>query len=253
MRKITIAAALIAIPAIAFAAREVGDSNGRMDMSPVRSISVSGTAERKIAPDQAHVMVNFGATNLKLEAAKAEHDKKLKQVMDITKKVGIEDAQVKTQNSSIQPQYTWENNKQNFKGYRVQTMLDITLKKAEMVGDLVEKLSSAGLENGSGQEWGNLINVNYAIGNPDKIRDEMLADAIKNARAKAENMATAAGGTVGDVIQINEGDAPQLIFPPRPMMAMAASLGGGAADKAVSPPVGEQEVNANVTVIFELK
>ena len=53
------------------------------DLVPVRSITASGSAERKIAPDEAHVSVNIGATNLKLEAAKAEHDKKLRDVMDI--------------------------------------------------------------------------------------------------------------------------------------------------------------------------
>lgn len=224
------------------------------EMTPVRSVTASGMSERKVAPDEAHVNVNFGATNLKLETAKAEHDKKLRDVMAIAKKVGIEDAQVKTENSSVQPQYRWENNKQLFKGYRVQTNLDITVKKIDAVGGLLEKLSSAGLEAGSGQEWGNLLNVSYSISKPDKIRDEMLAEAIKNARKKAENMAAAAGSSLGGVIQINEGGAPQLNFP-MPMMAMARADGMAteAASAPVAPPVGEQQVNANVTVIFELK
>lgn len=222
--------------------------------TPVRSVTASGLAERKVAPDEAHVNVTIASTNLKLDAAKAEHDKKLRDVMSIAKKAGIDEAQMKTENSSIQPQYTYENNKRNFKGYMVNTMLDITVKKMENVGGLIEKLSGAGLENGNGQEWGNLMNVSYRLSNPDKIRDEMLAEAIKNARAKAENMASAAGASIGNVIQINEGGTPQFNFPIAPVPMMARAMKADAAGFAESaPPVGEQSVSANVNVIFELK
>jgi uncharacterized protein YggE len=225
------------------------------EMMPVRSITASGIAERKVAPDEAHVSVTVGATHMKLEVAKAEHDKKLRDVMAIAKKAGIDDAQMKTLNSSTQPQYTWENNKQNFKGYRVATTLDLTVKKIDAVGGLLEKLSAAGLESGNTPEWGNLINVSYSVANPDKVRDEMLAEAIKNARKKAENMASAAGASIGNVIQITEGGAPQFDFPV-PMMAhrKGAILEMAAADSMeTAPPAGEQVVNANVTVVFELK
>jgi uncharacterized protein YggE len=222
--------------------------------APVRSITATGVAERKITPDEAHVNVNVGVTNPKLELAKTEHDKKLRDVLAIAKANGIEAAQVKTLNSMTQPHYVWENNKQNLKGYRVQTQLDITVKKTETLGDLLQKLNSAGLENGGAQEWGGLINVNYTIANPDKIRDEMLADAVKNARAKAQNMATAAGASVGEAIQINEGNAPQFNFPtPMPMMARAMKASADAAAPEMAPPAGEQTLNANVTVTFELK
>lgn len=225
------------------------------NMDPVHSISVSGMAERKVTPDEAHLNVNVGATAAKVETAKAEHDKKLRTVMDIAKKAAIDEAQMKTLNSSIQPQYRYENNKQIFKGYRVQTSLDITVKKVEVIGDLMEKLSSAGLETSDSQEWGSLLNVSYTVANPDKVRDDMLADAIKNARSKADNMASAAGGSVGRVIQINEGSAPSFNFPPMPMMARGKVMAMAASDGAapMAPPVGEQVVNAQVNVIFELK
>ncbi|MES2984876.1 MAG: SIMPL domain-containing protein [Pseudomonadota bacterium] len=243
MRSLMVVAALL-VAAPAFAAD--------LAAVPVRSITTSGQAERKIAPDQAHVNVNVSALNVKLDAAKAEHDKKLRDVMAIAKKAGIDEAQMKTLNASVQPQYSYDNNKRSFRGYQVQTALDITVKNIDTVGELIEKLTGAGLENGANAEWGNLINVSYTIGNPDKIRDDMLVDAIKNARAKAESMAAAAGGSVGSVIQINEGSAPQFNFPV-PMMARAMVASAPMMEKSVAPPVGEQDVNANVTVIFELK
>lgn len=223
------------------------------DLVPQRMITVNGMAERKIVPDEAHVNVNVSGLDAKLDTAKAQHDKKLKDVIAIAKANGVDEKQIKTQNSSIQPQYTYENNKRNFKGYQVQTALDITVKDTAKLGDIVEKLSAAKLETG-GSEWQNVLNVTYTLSNPDKVRDELLADAIKNARAKAERMAGAADASIGKVIAINEAGTPSMVFPPMPMVRAMAMKGGAemASDAAMAPPAGEQQVNANVTVSFEL-
>ena len=217
---------------------------------PVRQVTVTGSADRKVTPDVAHVNVTINGNNLKVEAAKAEHDKKLQNVIAIAKAEGIDEAHIKTQNSSIQPQYTYENNKRIFKGYSVQTSLDIKVKKIESLGALLDKLTSAKIES-SAPEWQNLLSVSYSIDSPDKIRDEMLAEAIKNARSKAEKMAAAAGTSIGRVLTMNEGNTPSFEMRPMPMMARA-SMDGVSAKSAVTPPPGEQEVNASVSVTFEL-
>lgn len=244
MKKLALIIAPLLIASSAFAAE-----------MPIRNITVSGMAERKVVPDEAHITITVSATNLKLETAKAEHDKKLRDVMDIAAKEDIAHAQMKTTNSSVQPVYTWENSKQLFKGYRATSTLDITVKKTDSVGDLVSKFTSAKLESDDAQGWGQFLNVSYAVAEPDKIRDEMLAEAIRNARMKAEKMASAADASVGKVIQINEGSMPSFDFPrPMPMMARAmVGAADGAAEKSIAPPAGEQQLNANVTVMFELK
>lgn len=222
------------------------------ELKPIRSITVTGQAERKVVPDEAHVTVNVSALAATVQAAKADHDAKLKKVIAIAKAEGVDEAQIKTQSSNVQPQYTYDNNKRVFKGYQVATGLDITVKKTEILGSLVEKLTGAGLENKSANEWQGLVNVNYTLSNPDKIRDEMATAAIENARSKAERMANAAGASLGAVYQVSEGNAPSFNYPrPVPMMAMAKA--GGMAADAVTPPAGEQEVNASVTVTYELK
>lgn len=254
MRSLFFAVCLIAVSVVSSLALRTPPASALEVSQPPRMVTVNGLSERKVVPDEAHIQVNVNALAAKVETAKAEHDRKLKEVIAIAKKEGVDDAQIKTQHSSIQPQYTYENNKRVFKGYQVQTMLDVTVKKTESLGALVEKLSAAKLENTGANEWQNLVSVSYSLSNPDKIRDEMLADAIKNARMKAERMADAAGAKVGRVMAINEGGAPSFAFPPMPMarggvmMAMKAE-----STDAMTPPPGEQQVNATVTVSFELK
>lgn len=237
--------ALLAIFAIATAARA--------EMVPLRSISVSGSAERKVVPDEAHVYVTLGATHAKMAEAKKLHDAKLAKLYTIADKNSIGRNHLTTQSSSVQPHYSYNDGKQIFQGYRMVTSIDIKVADTKKLGTVIEQLMASGLEEHNQQEYGQLLSTQYTIANPDKIRDEMLAEAIKNARTKAENMAAAAGAEVTRVYQINEGDAPQFMPRAMPMMAMAKAEGAAYADTAAPPPAGEQELRSTVTVIFELK
>lgn len=260
MKKILPALALVAVIGAGYTLsgeRSVAEA----ELQAVRSISVSGMAERKIVPNEAHLRVNLNSMKMKIAEAKSEHDAKLKKLLAITGDAGIDERKVRTENSSIQPIYDYMNDPKTgqgtrvFKGYRVQTQLDVTVADTTKLGDLMDKITSAGFEDGANTEWGNLLDLNYQIADPDKQRDELLAEAIGNARAKAERMAEAAGSSLGRVYQINEGSAPSFRPPvPMPMMVMAkAADAGGMAESAYAPPAGEQNVQATVNVVFELK
>ncbi len=222
------------------------------DFRPIRTITVQGKAERSVVPDEAHVSVSVSALDTKLKTAKAEHDQKLRKVFAVAESAGIELAQIKTQSSNVQPEYSYANNTRSFKGYRVATSLDMTVSKIDSVGGLLEKLLAAGLEDKENSGWMGLVSVNYTIANPDRLRDEMVVEAIRNAHDKAARMAASAGASLGKVHQINEGNAPAFDYP-RPMLMRAMSASAPAMEAApVAPPPGEQEVNASVTVTYEL-
>lgn len=231
------------------------------DMVSVRTITVNGMAKRQVVPDEAHLTVNLNSQEVKLADAKVAHDKKLKKLMSIVNDMGIDEKKVRAQNSSIQPIYRYESDKtgkstQRFVGYRVQTMLDITVGDTSKLGKLMDAVSAAGFEQGANTEWGSLTNVYYTLSDPEKIRDDMLTEALANAKEKAEKMASAAGSSIARVYQISESGTPSFDFP-RPIMMrtavpmMAMDKAAGSAEMA--PPAGEQEVNASVTVMFELK
>ena len=229
-----------------------------------RTISVSGHTERKLVPDEAHLRVNLNSMKLKMAEAKADHDEKLKTLLEMTKAEGVEERKVRTESSSVQPIYEYVSQpvtalipnpqpKREFRGYRVQTLLDITVVDTAKVGALMEKITEAGFEQGANTEWGNLLDLQYQVSEPEKKRDELLSEAIAAARSKAERMAAASGSKVIGVQQISEGNVSH--YQP-PMMAMAKSARmemdmAGAAP--VTPPSGEQNLEANVSVIFELK
>ena len=145
-------------------------------------------------------------------------------------------------------------NQRIFDGYRAQSTLDVTVGDTAKIGALMDKIAEAGFEKGANTEWGNLMNLYYTLSEPEKVRDEILAEAITNARTKAEHMAKASGASLGKVYQINEGGTPMFQPQPMPMMAMAkGAMAESAGDAAYAPPAGEQSVNANVTVSFILE
>jgi uncharacterized protein YggE len=234
------------------------------DAHTPRTITVSGHANRKLVQDEAHLRVNLNSMKMKMAEAKSAHDEKLKALLEITKSEGVEEKKVRTESSSVQPIYEYVErpvtasmpNPQPvrvFRGYRVQTLLDVTVVDTAKVGALMEKITEAGFEEGANTEWGNLLDLQYQVSDPDKKRDELLADAITSARAKAEQMAKAAGTSVSRVQEILEGNV-NGYAPPRPMPAMARmDMAAGAEGAPVAPPSGEQNLEANVSVIFELK
>jgi len=95
----------------------------------------------------------------------------------------------------------------------------------------------------------NQINsLNFTVSSPDSARRVALASAVAKARADAEAMARAAGGSLGPLIEMSAGEfyAPPI---PRPVMAMAR--GAVAQDASVPVEPGEELIRATVTTRWQ--
>ena len=228
-------------------------------LSPIRSITVNGEAQRKVVPDEAHLTVDLNAQAMKMGDAKSAHDAKLEKLLAIAKAEGIDSKKIRTQSTSVQPVYSYPADPathqpvRHFDGYRMSSNIDITVTDTDHLAPLLDKITNAELDKGNAPEWGNLVNLYYTISNPEKLRDDLLAEAIANAKAKADNMSAAAGTAVGRVYEIREGGAPVFTPTPMPMMARAMAASAPMMKSAEAPPAGEQQVQSSVTVTYELK
>ena len=83
-----------------------------------------------------------------------------------------------------------------------------------------------------------------------------LGDAAKNAKVKAEKLASALGAKIGGVMQMNE-TGKSLPHWPRPMMNMSKMntrmMAMDSAESAPSVEAGQQNLSLSVLVTFELK
>ena len=107
-------------------------------------------------------------------------------------------------------------------------------------GKVIDTLVSAGANQVNGP--------NFQIDEPEAALDEARVEAIKKARARANLYARASGLKVVRILSISENGS----YSPRPKVMYARSA--MAEDVSSAPPVeaGEMEVQANVTVMFEL-
>ena len=228
-------------------------------LQELRTISVNGQVERLVVPDQAILTVNLNAMKKELSDAKAAHDRKLTQLMAIIRDARISEKKMRANNSNVQPQYESRRiDKQNrhesfLVGYRVHSNITITLDDTSKLAGLMDTVANAGFEKNDGKRWGNLMNVRYQIGNPRAVRDDMLTEALANAKAKAENLAAASGVELKGVVAIIEGGS--TVRPPMPMLRGHAMMetAAFAAAGPVAPPAGEQQLTATVNVTYEIQ
>jgi uncharacterized protein YggE len=84
--------------------------------------------------------------------------------------------------------------------------------------------------------------IDFAIQDPAPLLANARADAIADARLRAETYARAAGVTLGPILSISEGGEG-----PRPMYRMMAM-----APAPVPVAAGEETISADVAVVWEI-
>ena len=122
-------------------------------------------------------------------------------------------------------------------GYQVTNQLAVRLDDVARVGATLDALVTAGSNDMNG--------ISFSIKDPAPLLEKARADAVADARARAQTYAHAAGVTLGPVLSISEsgGEAP------RPMFRMAAGMVAAAPTPVAA---GEQTVSAEVSMVWEI-
>lgn len=213
---------------------------------PLRSITVYGEAKQQVSPDMAKMNVTVQGQDRDLERAKQQHDVKMQNLLKIAGEMQIERSQIKTQYASIQPEYDYNDGKQTFRNYSVSSTLEIGVKRMNTVGQLMQKLVAA--------KFDQVGNVQYTIDSDIAYRDEVMLEALDNAKAKAQKVAERMDVTLGKPLSVAQGyQAPQPIMMVSRAAKMEMAGGAASADAGVQPPEGMMEISATVTVSYEMK
>lgn len=230
------ALALGALPAAAQVSTPPAGAGGSM-----RTITVTGHGAVTVKPDVATVTLGVTNTSKTLEAAQEDVSTRLAAVLKTLAARGVakDDIQTAGYNVSIQYEYDSDGNMKGIAGYTVSSGLNVTVRKIDDLGVILDQAVSAGA---------NLVsNVSFDVSNPSKPASQARTLAVKDARAKADEYAKASGTVVVGVASIEETAAPQ---PAPRSVAMAAP--SGAAEKAVPVSAGTTEVDVDITVVFEI-
>ena len=137
----------------------------------------------------------------------------------------------------MSPQYSNGDNNtpRRLTGYQVNNDVTVRLEDVAKLGSALDALVAAGANQING--------VSFSIQNSAPLLEKARADAVADARTRAETYAKAAGVTLGPILSISEGGTET---PPRPMFRVAAIP----AETRIAP--GEQSVTADVTMVWEI-
>jgi uncharacterized protein YggE len=201
----------------------------------VPQIAVAAHGEIKVTPDRANIQISVQTRAATAAAAANENATKQAGVIAALRALGLSADQISTINYNVYPEQRYEPNKEpTIIGYNVTNTVSVEVRKLSQVGPVIDAALSKGA---------NMISsLQFYASNTDDARRIAIASAVQKARADAEAAARAAGGTVGDLLEIIVGaySAP----PPRPMMRVSAAV----ADQAQTPiNPGEQTLSVDVS------
>jgi uncharacterized protein len=133
---------------------------------------------------------------------KADNDARTKAIIALLEKEGVAKKHVQTSQVSIQAQYDYEkqvNGQPRMVGFVMHKDVRVCVTDIAKFEALLNKLLIVG---------GNrLNNIAFARSDADAQRAKARVEAVKNAKARAVEMAAAAGMKVGSALQIDEGGA----------------------------------------------
>lgn len=191
-----------------------------MPQTPPSQITVSARGEVQVAPDRARVQVGVETQSKTAAAAAAENNKKQTAVLAAIRALGIPAAQITTLGYSVSPiqRYDDKDRRVVIDGYQVTNIVQVVTDKLDQAGPIID----AALANGANRVAG----LDFLVKDASSARDVALAQAVESARRQATVAAKAAGGTLGELLEINvnEFERPD----PRPMLAMTKMDAAGA-------------------------
>ena len=198
-------------------------------------ITVSARGEVQVAPDRARVQVGVETQAKTAAAAAAENNRKQAAVLASIRALGVPAAQITTLNYSVSPvqRYDDKDRRVVIDGYQVSNIIQVVSDKLEQAGPIID----AALANGANRVAG----LDLLVKDPSNARDAALIPAVESARRQAIVAAKAAGGTLGELLEIsvNEFERPQ----PRQRMVEMARM-----DAAAATPTPLSEGMSSVAV-----
>jgi len=170
----------------------------------------------------------------------------MKEVLAAMKAEGIEARDLQTSGFSIQPRYIYPSPKSGQReppqivGYTVRNSLTVRVRNIDDVGAILDKSVTLGVNEGG--------NITFTNADPSAAITQARTRAVKDAIAKANTLAEAAGVETGNLLEISEQS-----FNPRPVQMARMEMARGASADAVPVATGENTYKVTVNVSFAIE
>ncbi len=243
MTNIFLAGMFVMMAYLVFSSRDVTINSNTM--ADNNTIAVDGTAKTFVKPDTASVSFNITKKAPTTDTAMNSVNKRMAELIGQLNKIGVAKKDIKTTNYSVYPEYSYNNGKQNFEGYRVSNSVKVIIRDLKRSSDVLALVNTAGVDN--------LSQLVFYVDDVDSIKEQLRTEAINDAKDKAKKIAKDLGVKLGSVVRFDEfGDNEE--SEPYAMADKAFGVARASADAVaatVSP--GQNQFNKTVTLIYQIK
>ena len=204
------------------------------------TVSVSGVGIVTTTPDTASVQLGVTVTQPTLAEAQSQASTQMQAVIDALTAAGVEEKDIQTSSYyvSVVQNYDSNGNPSEVTNFQVQNMVNVVVRNIDNVGPILDGAVAAGANT--------VYGVNFYLDDSSVASSEARALAVQDAEKRAQELAAAAGLTLGPVVSITEGVSYG------PMYGKGGSA--MAADSAAPAPiqVGTTTIQVDVTVVYQL-
>ena len=215
---------------------------GRDENRRITRVMVAGDSIVQAQPDTAIISVAVVTQNRTAITAQQDNAAKTDAVVRALKTAAGSGAEVKTSGYSLQPQRVYkEGQPPTITGYEARNSVTVTLNDLTKVGSVIDAAAQAGANDVS--------SIAFTLRQDRSARDRALSEATQVAVSKAKVIATALGGRLVRIVEVQEEGFQQR--PPVPIFQMEAAM----AQKSVATPieVGSLDITSKVQVIAEVE
>lgn len=238
-------------------------------------LTVSGTAVRHLSPDEAIINLGVSATRQTVAQARQEAAGRAEQIVAAFHRLGLADSDIRTTSVNLSPVWSPNNcvyplpveqlvpvpevNKGSAGaatgespgtpvvlppcgspgqpvGYTFSESFEVTVHDLDQAGEVIDRGTAAGASSVDG--------IRFDIADRASIQNELRAEAVHDARARAKILASAAGTRLAGVLAISESPTGDPIF-------YAGNLAKRDAGTPIEP--GSFDLSLSVSVSFALE
>jgi uncharacterized protein YggE len=200
-----------------------------------RTISVSGSGQSAAAADRAVLTLSVDSEGTTPREALDRNNTSMQAVIDTLKSLGYGVTDIQTSGLGLNAKYDTTGPVAKLIGYVASNGIVLKVKDVARLGEILDLTVTAGANRIDG--------LTFDVANKDAALSEARIAAMKDARAKAELMASALGASVGRPITVSESYSSN-----RPVAMQTMN----AADASVPIASGQVGLEAQVSVVFEL-
>jgi uncharacterized protein len=204
-----------------------------------QGIRVTGQGEVSGTPDTLTVNLGVSLRRDTVEQATTEAADLATRLIDALTGAGVDDKDIQTRNYSIYPEYDYKADTQTLLGYRVTNTVTVKIRNLDDAGSIIDAAT------GAGGDAVQVSGVSFSIEDDDALLQDARGRAWDNAKAKADQLASLSGVTLGKPISITESVSSQ------PPVYRAADM----LETAGTTPIeaGEQTVTVVIEVEFSIE